>query len=127
MLKKGFLGKVLSVEKKEHDNLYSSQQKALLSKPMTWSFFNKKFCIAPHNSGTLYGYDTRIFSEMIENEIRNNEDLRILDYACGTGILGIAVASLGHRVNGFDLSSQGVKVARKLADLTKVSDKTEFV
>ena len=53
---------------------------------------------------------------MIKDEIRNNENLKILDYACGTGILGIAVASLGHQVNGFDLSSQGVKVASEIVN-----------
>ena len=83
---------------------------------MTWSYFVKNFCVAPHNDGTLYGYDTRIFLDMIKDEIRNNENLKILDYACGTGILGIAVASLGHQVNGFDLSSQGVKVASEIVN-----------
>lgn len=37
--------------------------------------------------------------------------LSVLDYGCGSGQLGIYLATLGAKVRGFDLSPQGIEVA----------------
>src|SRR5882757_7238815 len=43
--------------------------------------------------------------------IGNVRGLRVLDYGCGSGQLGIYLSMLGADVNGFDLSPKGVEVA----------------
>jgi len=57
---------------------------------------------------------------------------RILDLACGTGILAISLASQGHIVHGIDISPEMVAVAKsKSVDIPNVSfevqDMTAFV
>jgi 2-polyprenyl-3-methyl-5-hydroxy-6-metoxy-1,4-benzoquinol methylase len=57
---------------------------------------------------------------------------RILDLACGTGILAISLASQGHTVHGIDISPEMVAVAKsKSVGIPRVSfevgDMTEFV
>ena len=43
--------------------------------------------------------------------IGNVSGLRVLDYGCGSGQLGIYLSMLGAEVSGFDLSPKGIEVA----------------
>jgi SAM-dependent methyltransferase len=56
---------------------------------------------------------------------------RILDLACGTGVLAIELAQCGHRVHGIDISAEMIEKARaKSAGLSNISfdiqDMTRF-
>jgi SAM-dependent methyltransferase len=62
---------------------------------------------------------------------------RILDVACGTGVLAISLASRGHIVHGIDISSDMVAVAKsktvnlpnisfKVQDMTRFAVRDEF-
>ena len=62
----------------------------------------------------------------------NVDQARILDLACGTGILAVSLASRGHIVHGIDISPDMVALAKsKTADMPNVSfevqDMTRFV
>ena len=53
---------------------------------------------------------------------RGLEKARILDLACGTGVLALGLAKLGHTVRGIDISPEMVRIARrKSAGVTGVS------
>jgi ubiquinone/menaquinone biosynthesis C-methylase UbiE len=48
-------------------------------------------------------------------KIAGPTSLRVLDAGCGTGILSVLLAELGHRVTGVDLAEQMLAVARRKA------------
>jgi ubiquinone/menaquinone biosynthesis C-methylase UbiE len=60
------------------------------------------------DGGWAYWGDAR--AEMMDmlGDVRG---LRVLDYGCGSGQLGIYLSMLGAEVRGFDLSPQGVEIA----------------
>ena len=55
-----------------------------------------------------------------------NEDVKLLDFACGSGENGIYAASCGAEVIGIDISPEGVDNATQNAGRFNVSDKCEF-
>ena len=67
------------------------------------------------------------FIEKIVRQIQGNDDqrLKILDSACGTGMHAIALARFGHRVSAADLFPQMVAVSRQNAAKAGVSVRFE--
>lgn len=55
-----------------------------------------------------------------------NEDVKLLDFACGSGENGIYAASCGAEVIGIDISPEGVDNATQNAGRLNVLDKCEF-
>lgn len=56
-----------------------------------------------------------------------NADVRVLDFACGSGENGIYAASCGAEVIGIDISPEGVDNATQNAGRFNVSDKCKFL
>ncbi len=54
------------------------------------------------------------YAEMIDSLLRERgiRRARILDLACGTGVLAVALASLGHTVRGIDISAPMLEAAQ---------------
>jgi ribosomal protein L11 methyltransferase len=70
--------------------------------------------------GTGSHASTRLVLEFLEQAIAGGE--RVLDYGCGSGILGIAAAKLGAaRVDGVDLDPQALETAAANACLNGVA------
>ena len=70
--------------------------------------------------GTGSHPSTRLVLSALEEKIRGNE--RVLDYGCGSGILGIAAAKLGAgAIDAVDIDSQALEVARANARLNGVA------
>lgn len=51
----------------------------------------------------------------------------ICDYTCGTGIYGVLLALLGAEVYGFDISSEGIKIAQLRAKVNGCENNTHFL
>jgi 2-polyprenyl-3-methyl-5-hydroxy-6-metoxy-1,4-benzoquinol methylase len=72
-------------------------------------------------------YDNEIFTkgtltevDFIENEIKHDKSLAILDIGCGTGRHSIELARRGYRVKGIDLSVSMLAKAREKATASNV-------
>jgi 2-polyprenyl-3-methyl-5-hydroxy-6-metoxy-1,4-benzoquinol methylase len=74
------------------------------------------------DGGKLWWADVR--REALES-ILDIRDLRILDYGCGMGTLGVYLSLRGARVWGFDLSGESAKVAAEAARSYGVSAQFE--
>jgi len=77
-------------------------------------------------------YDTEIFTkgtlqevDFIENEIKSNKNISILDVGCGTGRHAIELAKRGYKVTGIDLSFDQLKAAREKA--AKANIEVDFI
>ena len=62
-------------------------------------------------------YYAREYLHIIKKKLQdlNNEKLNILDVGCGQGRLSIPLAEMGHTVEGIDLSSNAIHLAKKYA------------
>ncbi|MEL6655868.1 MAG: class I SAM-dependent methyltransferase [Bacteroidota bacterium] len=122
-------GQQLEQERQEHNTLYGKQRDRLLEQSFAWQQFYNLVARPPHLGGTLYGQDHHLFLGRLREILANYPagEARILDYGCGTGALGVALASLGYQVTGFDLSDEGIAVAQRLAAQQGLVAKTEFV
>lgn len=89
--------------------------------------FSKRHMSEPGISDT-YGYFTRHLAAPLNAKrlasllkkvqamcFAENRPLRILDIACGGGLITCAMASLGHRALGLDLSAQEIHLAKMFA------------
>jgi ubiquinone/menaquinone biosynthesis C-methylase UbiE len=77
-------------------------------------------------------YDTEVFTrgtvgecDFIENELKFNKALRILDVGCGTGRHSIEMTKRGYRITGIDLSESQLAMAREKA--TKENFNIDFL
>ena len=112
-------------ERQSHNDLYAEQGKRIIE-PLEWDHY-RDVHRPPHEGGWLYGLDVRLFMDLADAELaRLGPGARILDYACGAGEFSIILARRGYRVTGFDLSDEGVRIARSLAEKYEVTDRTEF-
>ncbi len=76
--------------------------------------------------GTGTHATTSLCLELLENYI--NDDTKMLDIGCGSGILAIASVLLGaESALGVDIDAQSVKTARENAEINNMSEKTEFI
>lgn len=69
---------------------------------------------------------TRLALEGLER-LALPEDSTVLDVGCGTGILSIAAARLGHRAVGCDLDAEAVAISARNAERNSVECRTNFV
>lgn len=58
--------------------------------------------------------------------VPNCDDMKILDYCCGTGITAIYFALCGAEVWAFDASPAAINIARNSAQISDVADKVHF-
>lgn len=73
---------------------------------------------------TIYKTFAKIYDEVMDESVYEdwldfttrhigNESQTILELACGTGILSVELANLGHKVTGLDLSEQMIALAKE--------------
>lgn len=75
--------------------------------------FARKFLLPIHKGGTSRG-------EVCSRAFAMRPSGRLLDYACGKGHLAIRLAMEGNDVSGFDVSPEGIRVAREQAGLSGI-------
>ncbi|MGZ3687890.1 MAG: class I SAM-dependent methyltransferase [Bdellovibrionota bacterium] len=69
-----------------------------------------------HPVAKLNGVRLETLLARLEERSRTlHRPLRVLDLACGGGLISCAISSLGHRVLGLDLDAQEIALARKYA------------
>ncbi len=64
--------------------------------------------------------------KFFHNIIGDVNGLKVLDFGCGTGWMGIALAKSGAEVYGIDISAELIKKALQLAERERLSDKICF-
>src|SRR4051812_19906455 len=75
--------------------------------------------VAPLNRKRL-----RIMLEAVENRSKQlGRPLRVLDLACGGGLITCAISSLGHTALGLDLSQDEIRLAQLFASEEKLPGK----
>jgi len=119
----------LEQERIEHNEIYAQQQGWLVKKALTWDRYYQQMSIPPHQGGSLYGLDHKIFLDTLLQVLEEyqGQEIHILDYGCGTGALSIALATRGYKVSGFDLSDIGIQIANEAAKKAGVSEKAIFL
>jgi len=115
----------MELRKKIEKRHYDEQAKEIILKNYT-SFdagYGSKSC------GQILGIPFRFTEEKIKAIIDNKkgEDIRLLDYGCGTGVHSIFPAKCGAKVYGIDISKKLSKVAKEWAKREKVDRQTEFL
>jgi len=104
---------VSSVKRAEqawHDDWYQTNaRREFPDSPADFRDFFSRVQLAPfRDGGWAYWGDARTEMMLLLGDVRG---LRVLDYGCGSGQLGIYLAMLGATVSGFDLSPRGIEVA----------------
>lgn len=66
-------------------------------------------------SQTRINMATKITSQIIKNIPLGNDDI-VMDFGCGTGLVGLNIAPLVHKLVGADLSSEMLKNFKSKAD-----------
>ena len=77
-----------------------------------------------HSEGIKFSSNLDYWSSLIDF-LKKNKCKNVLDLGCGVGSHALQLTKNGFSVTGFDISEEGVKVARKLFSETKL--KGEFV
>lgn len=60
-------------------------------------------------------------------DLYKSRDQRLLDFGCGMGLSGVTFAKLGYQVEGFDISSGNIAVAKRLAEQHGLGERCYFV
>ncbi len=55
------------------------------------------------------------FIEVVHDHFRPGENMRLLDFGCGTGFYSIIFAKIGYRVHGFDIAPNNIAIANEYA------------
>lgn len=105
------INQIKAAEQAWHDSWY--QDNAQSEFPDRAEDFRERFrrvqLEAFCDGGWAYWGDARAEMVRMLGDVRG---LSVLDYGCGCGQLGIYLAMLGAQVSGFDLSSQGIEIAK---------------
>ena len=75
------------------------------------------------NGKSIYAGGRRMILNQLPKELKG---LKILDYACGRGYLGIYLAIEGALVNGFDISQEAIKIAKALSERYNIAHLVKF-
>ncbi len=71
-------------------------------------------------------YHDRVFLPFLRGLPAADQGTRVLDVGCGTGILTLALAEAGFRVDAFDNSPDMLAIARRKAEERGVADRITF-
>lgn len=103
-----------NAERQWHDSFYRDH--ARRDYPDTLAEFCERFKrveLTPFcEGGWSWWADPRV--EIVES-LGDISTLRVLDYGCGSGTLGMYLAHCGAQVRGFDLSGEAIQVANEMA------------
>jgi 2-polyprenyl-3-methyl-5-hydroxy-6-metoxy-1,4-benzoquinol methylase len=81
----------------------------------TYGYFTRHL-VAPLNQKRL----TLILSALSQRSEELGRPLKVLDLACGGGVITCAVATMGHRALGMDLSPEEIRLAKLFAQEEKL-------
>lgn len=101
----------------KRNELQHQDRKYGRSRPVgyTRESFEQEYLLPIHRGGTARG-------ELYSRAFARRPSGRVLDYACGRGHLAIRLAmEQGNEVSAFDVSPEGIRVAREQAALSGVS------
>ena len=86
------------------------------------SFYNDKFLTPP--GVFIPRPETELIVDCIQNDFEDNAQKTLLDIGCGSGCIGITIASLYNNfdVTAIDISDKAVKTANKNAKKLKISN-----
>jgi 2-polyprenyl-3-methyl-5-hydroxy-6-metoxy-1,4-benzoquinol methylase len=111
-------------ERQWHDTFYRNHARA--NYPDTVAEFREKFRrveLTPFcEGGWSWWADPRVEVLQCLGDIRS---LRVLDYGCGPGTLGMYLSLCGAQVWGFDLSGEAIQVANEMAHHYELSAQFE--
>lgn len=91
-----------------------------------FDFLNNQGVTEPFSSGRAAPRLLFDFSVMLSCIKENNENKRVLDFACGTGWLGEFLNRAGFDVHAFDISSEVIELAKKRVESDKRLDPERF-
>jgi 2-polyprenyl-3-methyl-5-hydroxy-6-metoxy-1,4-benzoquinol methylase len=101
-------------EAEKHDELYRQPEFARLGmKESHWSRFDRTEEILDPYVGSMA-------------RLGRVDGLRVLDAGCGDGWLSVILAKRGAFVEGFDISEEGIRVARQRAEVNGVTHMCRF-
>lgn len=63
--------------------------------------------------------------ELAKQNFQSNEQ-KLLDFGCGKGELSVLFCRIGYEVFGFDISTNNIEIARRLASRYKMAERTHF-
>jgi len=106
---------VKAAEQLWHDNFYRSHPFAsYYPNPADFQeHFRRTQLTSFHEGGWSWWGDARRELMTMLGDVRGKS---VLDYGCGSGNLGIYLAFQGAAVNGFDLSSEGIRIAQRAVE-----------
>ncbi len=98
---------------------------------MKTSIFYNIFHRSSRKSGSIIGRKNftyrNILSVLYSNGIiADNEKLSVLDYGCGVGTLDLYLGKMGNMVDGVDISSKAIQIAKSSAEHLKLSNNCRF-
>jgi SAM-dependent methyltransferase len=97
-----------------HDRLYQEEiHQAEVIDPIHWEKFDRR-------SEPIHPY---IYLVKCLGDLAGK---KVLDCGCGNGRFSVILAKRGATVEGFDISSSGIKIAREYAALNEVAERVRF-
>lgn len=116
----------LNTEKNIYDNfphrvkLNNNKNKLLISKQDIWEKYFAPYEVSRFMRANCFNYAIK------QIPLDNLKGKIILDYACGTGWVGVFLALHGAYVYGFDISSKSVELAKERAKINGVEENATF-
>ncbi|MDR0438838.1 MAG: class I SAM-dependent methyltransferase [Methanocalculaceae archaeon] len=65
--------------------------------------------------------ETLLWMNALQSVLPPKDNLSILDVGCGTGVMGMVLAEMGHTVTGIDISEEMMNIGRKKAMFAHLS------
>lgn len=86
-----------------------------------WSYSSKGYSDIIRNE--LNSFRPNVWTDLIEKQVNNKENLDILDIGTGPGFFSIILSKKNHNVTGIDCTKNMIDEARKNADVANVNPK----
>jgi len=90
-------------------------------KSVIWRYWDKRSQTYDENMYNSQNEVRHFWKGLLEDVIRTDESLKILDVGTGTGFLALLFAEMGHNVTGIDISRGMLEKARHNADKLKLT------
>lgn len=120
------------VSSKEKSGILNCVERLISGEPVQYiigksEFMSLEFITEP---GVLIPRaDTEILVEAVMDRLDKSNPLSVMDICCGSGCIGISLAYYMKNISvtALDISDTAIEIAKKNADLNRVSDRVEFL